>query len=496
MNKWCLSFLSFSRCCSPLWRVPLAVVATCIGLLSGCATYHPEPIDPEKIARSFENRSLGDPGLREYVRRFQESGSQGSWPPERLDLLSLTWIAYYFHPDLDVARAKVTVGEAGIITAGGRPNPSLRFLSLHDSLVEGATPWTLGLLLDIPIETAGKRGYRIKAAEQLAAGARVNLANAAWAVRSRVRARLVDASLLSEEMRLSDDEVKVRSEIVRTLDNRLQVGEVSRPEVELRRVELQQAEAARLLLLRDYEGARVALAEAAGVPVTALEGHILEEPALMGYSAAAPDLSGIQREGLQNRLDLRQALLGYEATEWALRLEIAKQYPDVQIGPGYALNQGFDRWILGGSLTLPILNQNEGPIAEALARRKETAARFEQLQAVAIAQIGQAAVRLREARAALSRVEDELFPLQQSREESVRSAFAIGQADRLDLLLARLETLTVLKGRFLAELAVQNAVGALEDAIQQPLDGPKGRPPRVEDNPRAPQDPVGGEAVP
>lgn len=470
-------------------RIYVVIIAACLELVFGCVGYQRQPIDPERMASAFESRRLRDPGLREYMQRLQDRLDR-PWPPERLDLASLTWIAYYFHPDLDVARAKVALGDAGITTAEGRPNPTVRVLSQRDVLVEGTTPWTLGLSLDIPIETAGKRGYRIKAAEQLAAGARLDLANVAWAVRSRVRARLAELTLLQEEMNLLDEEAKLQRELVQMLERRLQLGEASRPEVERRRVELQQAEVARLLVRREYEGARVALAESVGVPVTALQGHAFGDLPLSGEMFTPRDALSLQLEGLQNRLDLRRILLDYEASEWTLRLEVAKQYPDVHLGPGYAWNQGFDRWVLGVSLTLPVLNQNQGPIAEALARRDEIASRFEQLQATAIAQISQAAVRLREARTALTRVENELLPLQQSRERSIQSTFAAGEASRLDLSLARLETVTILKGRTQARRAVQNAVSALEDAIQRPLDIREGRPPHVEDNPRT------SEAVP
>jgi hypothetical protein len=37
----------------------------------------------------------------------------------------------------------------------------------------------------------------------------------------------------------------------------------------------------------------------------------------------------------------------------ALQLEIAKQYPDVHLNPGYEYDQGNDKWSLGLSVTLP-----------------------------------------------------------------------------------------------------------------------------------------------
>jgi outer membrane protein TolC len=53
-------------------------------------------------------------------------------------------------------------------------------------------------------------------------------------------------------------------------------------------------------------------------------------------------------------------LQDYTASQAALQAEIAKQYPDLRLGPGYDWDQGDHKWLLLGiSLTLPILNRNE-----------------------------------------------------------------------------------------------------------------------------------------
>ena len=78
------------------------------------------------------------------------------------------------------------------------------------------------------------------------------------------------------------------------------------------------------------------------------------------------------------------ALADFAASQATLRLEIAKQYPDVRLSPGYQYDQGDNKWSLGLSVDLPVLNRNQGPIAEAKARRSEAAARFNAVQAKAL----------------------------------------------------------------------------------------------------------------
>jgi len=123
---------------------------------------------------------------------------------------------------------------------------------------------------------------------------------------------------------------------------------------------------------------------------------------------------------------------------------------------------------LGFGVELPLLNRNEGPIAQAEARRKQAAARFEALQAKVIADIdrGLAVYQV----TAKSRAGAEaLLATQRAQQESVEQQFKAGAADRLDVLTSQLELAT-------SELAVEDgqaklhqALGALEDAVQRPL---------------------------
>ncbi|MCL4402608.1 MAG: TolC family protein, partial [Acidobacteria bacterium] len=96
--------------------LPAAVVTW-----SGCAKYHPKPIVPAQIESDFKSRTLSDPGLRSYVEA--NLPKPVAWPPRALDLGALTLVAFYYQPELDVARAQAAVAAAGVKTAAARPNP-------------------------------------------------------------------------------------------------------------------------------------------------------------------------------------------------------------------------------------------------------------------------------------------------------------------------------------------------------------------------------------
>src|SRR3989442_10258223 len=159
------------------------------GLLSGCAVFEPRPLDPAKVEAEFRGRALSDPGLRAFIEA-NRPGRRETPPPGTLDLVELTLIAFYYHPDLDVARARLGVATAGIVTAGGRPNPRVAVSPEYNTDAgAGVSPWVVGLSFEIPVETAGKRGYRIARAERLSDAARQELSEAAWRGRGRARRR-------------------------------------------------------------------------------------------------------------------------------------------------------------------------------------------------------------------------------------------------------------------------------------------------------------------
>lgn len=141
------------------------------GALSGGTAFQPRPIEPAKVAAGFGARSLADPGLRAYVAASLPAG-RPALPPGTLDLTALTLTAFYYHPDLDLARAAVGVADAAVVTAGGRPNPVIVLSPEFDAgALRGVSPWILGLSVEVPVETAGKRGFRIERAEHLSEAA-------------------------------------------------------------------------------------------------------------------------------------------------------------------------------------------------------------------------------------------------------------------------------------------------------------------------------------
>jgi outer membrane protein TolC len=200
--------------------------------------------------------------------------------------------------------------------------------------------------LEITIETAGKRGIRIAAARQLSESARWNVLSVAWDVRSRLRGALLELYAAERTSSLLAEQQEIQAEIARLLEVQRKAGEVSAYESMQAKVALDNSRLAAIEAARSAEGARARLAASLGVPRKALDGIALSYDC---FNRPSPDIptGEVRRHALENRTDILSALSEYESTQSALRLEIAKQYPDIRLGPNYQLDQTDSKWTRG-----------------------------------------------------------------------------------------------------------------------------------------------------
>lgn len=449
-----------------------AIIVVALVLPAGCARFQSRPIFPAQTASALDARSLNDPNFRAFLeknlgRKFE------TWPLQSWDFDTLTMAAFYYQPSLELARAQWREAEGGEKTAAGRLNPSVTVTPAYDSQIpDNPSPWIVPVTFDLPIETAGKRKRRIEQAEHLSESARLNIATTAWQARSNLRGSLIDFTAATQREAVLQKQQAQREKIAGLLEQQLQAGAASAYDVSQARIALTQSALDLADARQQAADARVRVAEAVGVPVRALEGaNIVYE--LAAQPAGADELTDakLRAQALTNRADILGALSDYAASQSALQLEIAKQFPDVHLGPGYAWNSGNagdNQWSLGLTVELPILNQNQGPIAEAEAHRRVVAATFMALQAKVIADIDRATATWKVARENAATLES-LAAAQRKQSDAVGAQVRAGAASQLDLLNAQIELATGELAELDGRVKLQQTFAALEDAVQRPL---------------------------
>ena len=124
--------------------------------------------------------------------------------------------------------------------------------------------------------------------------------------------------------------------------------------------------------------------------------------------------------------------------------------------------------MLAVSLPLPILNQNQGPIARARAARRVAAAEFLAAQAQVLGQIDQARTDWKASTAELAsarRVRASAADVLARR----RAEFDAGEIGRLRLLGAEKAFVTAEQGALVASVHQREALGELESALHHPF---------------------------
>src|SRR5215469_8758368 len=185
-------------------------------------------------------------------------------------------------------------------------------------------------------------------------------------------------------------------------------------------------------------------------------------------SADSLSIEQLRRDPVLNRLNMRRALAQYAAAEADLHSEIAKEYPNFNLGPGYTYEERNSFFTLGFSTSLPVFYRNQGPIAESEGRRKEAAAAFLQKQAQVIEKSERS---LAVYKATLKEVDEaqSLYQLQEAQVRRVQENIRAGADYRLSLDGAQIQASLLARAQLDALARAQRALGDLEDAVQRPL---------------------------
>lgn len=442
--------------------LPIAVAAA----LAGCTTSVPPPPIPFSAATAagnYQARSFRDEGLHRFLAE-----NLGQEPPTPWNFETLCWVAFYFHPSLGVARAQWATARAAQLTAAQRTNPTITLAPGYNTTREpGISPWFPAINFDFLLPTNGKGALQQDIARADAEVARLAVETAVWRVRSDLRSALIGAALSARRATSLQAQTDVQRELLSVLNDRFAAGSIAAADVTITRSALLRAEAAAADAQSLALGSRARVAAALGLPVTALAGMTLPVPPTL--SALAPEaLSAAEGESLKSRSDILAGLAKYKSAQAALELEVAKQMPDVHLGPGYQWDQGGNKWSLSLTFELPLFHRNEASIAEATARRAEAAAQFILVQAQAIAAIESAVAAQTAAAGQVDRAR-RIYAEAHQQSLLARQRVELGAADQLEQQMARLDEVTAETAVLDAESAAAVAAGQLEDALQVPF---------------------------
>lgn len=172
-----------------------------------------------------------------------------------------------------------------------------------------------------------------------------------------------------------------------------------------------------------------------------------------------------------NHAGLARLRARYEEAESSLRLEVARQYPDLQIGPSIGGEAGERTTILGLSLgiELPIFDRNQQAIAQAEQYREELRSRYEAEANRALAELERAQIAVQLAASRRRALDESVLPQARKSIELARESLSAGSGDALRLLDAERSYREVVIESLDAQLAERQAWVDLELSVGRPL---------------------------
>jgi outer membrane protein TolC len=425
----------------------LGLTAASCGLLGACVHYEARPPAPEKFTAAYDARQLGSPP------------SGATWSEAALLQTAIANSAA-----VREAEANYRAARAAAKAARTPPPISLLLVAEYSRDAGGTTPWLYSGLFDIPLDYGARRGTRLAAADLTAVQALYDYAEAIWTVRSAVAHARILRLATEREAVLAQQAVQLREDRARKLEQRIRSGEDARPAGVTASVELAAAQRRVQDLINQRVQADAALAKALGVSITAVQPIALEPLPNTVSVPAVSDLTIWRQEAALRRRDVLRAVADYDAAEQGLRLEVAKQYPDIHLGPGYTFERGQHKIPFDLTLVLPPRDLNRANIQSAEAKRALAGAKLDSVQEAVLAGVDQTTTALIGAKAGLDRSVNQDLPLARRADEAARKALAAGELDRIDQEAAQDAELAGLDAWRSAWLAAAD----LEDALRRP----------------------------
>jgi outer membrane protein TolC len=313
--------------------------------------------------------SLSFAGFLGLAARAAPPPDSAAKPVVAYDEEALVRYALAHNPDLRAARGEQDVSRAKVTTVSALSNPVARGEWLHVQSLQNAG-WGIGLEWTPP--RPGSFGARKDAAIAEARATKHDFAEIAADLEARVRIGCAVVDALREEIALAETSVATRRAIAQAVKTRLERGASSKIDMSLVTVSNARGEQERDLLVLAKESASADLAALAGLPPI---GTLELTPRRTGDTAGerrTPDNELVQR-AITSRPIVQADSARAEAATRTVSAERAQRWPWIDLQARYRRNDQSnypDDVTLGLEVTLPILDRNGGPIAEAEATHR------------------------------------------------------------------------------------------------------------------------------
>lgn len=426
------------------------VILFVIALL-GCQTYEPVPLDPDAIlAREIARRTVAPEAtavtLSEAVSALRARNPR----------IRKAWAAY--HAAAAVAKTPTPL-----------PNPSLTAgpLFLQGANILGSARYGVEAALGWTIVLSGTRAITDDLHQAKAHAALLDAAGAEREEYLLLRAEMADLSFLSTRLTARREVAAAAAAAVEAGRSLVEAALATALDVRILELETARAESAVIAEEAAVIDARAKLAARVGYGIAAFSS--IPPDTLAALPSTAPSLEDLQRSMLAHNPVLNALRAQYVIAEHELKLEVARQYPSLGVGPSYEREEKVDRFGLPFGIDLPIFDRNQQGIARARGARDQIRVQFEAAVAVRLGMIESINERLRLAQRRIEFGRSRIAPLSRETIDLARRGLPAGAVDALRFLEVLRADREVRLDLASAEFEIYRAWTDLEQACGLPL---------------------------
>jgi len=288
--------------------------------------------------------------------------------PTKLTLEQAIELAIQRNHGLLATRTTIQQNLAQEVTANLRPNPTFftdwEYLPLYKpgvgilDYLHDSTEGDVGL--SYMFERGEKRQHRLEAAQDATAVTRAQVSDSERGLAFQVGQLFINVQLAESTLDLAQQDLKSFQETVNISARQYQIGTIAENDflkMKLQLVQfqsdLEQAELSKEQALSDLRQQLGYESVPADYDVTGS----------FDYQPLAVKLDDLQTKALQNRPDLRAAVLGVKASNSQYTLAKANGKQDYTVSGNYSHVNGLSALTLSFSIPMPIFDRNQGEIA-------------------------------------------------------------------------------------------------------------------------------------
>ncbi len=271
-------------------------------------------------------------------------------------------------PILKTAAAQKQLAEAGVQTAKGFLNPEVELLTgkTKPRVVDGTSGQVTSLSITQPIEWSSIRRARIQGAEYNVKSTVANYALNQLDLESQIKQSFFEVLKRQNELKLAEEDAGILQQIRDKVALRVKVGEAARYELVKSDAELSSAlNVARSAKLRVNES-KAMLRALTGLQITIdfnIDGHLSPHLTL-------PDIHLLRENALARHPQVQQTAFDVQKAQSQIELQRALKNPTFAVKGSMDRSPDAKQYQLGVVFSVPIWNQNQGPLAEAQAEKQ------------------------------------------------------------------------------------------------------------------------------